>query len=463
MPTTPHEAVAVAQRLVNYVGNPFADAGRFAAAGEVAEAWAPRASELLAALVRAGDNKLARRAAVALTLHARLAGTAPAIADARQVPAALLDGLKLKREAVLGIAASAARCTRALGELRGVSAAMQSVRVATWKACFGESVYEAIRMQPFIRGLNVLIRGETGTGKELVARAIASSAADPAPTQAVNAAAIPRDLLESELFGHRKGAFSGASSDRDGKLVAASGGTIFLDEVADLAPELQPKLLRVIETHRVTPIGANEPLEVNLRYVSATSEPLESLVESGGFRRDLYQRLAGATIAVPPLRDRPEDLQPIADVIFERFAARMGLVADGSVNGTSTAELSPLHIIRARFHAWLGSDEAAGRPWHGNVRELENVIRAWLLGLGAGDGATGTPAPVNRDAGAAGAPPPALDRFLRAEAPLRDVEDWYVMHVLAAANYSQRKAAKILGIDRGTLSRRLRRIESGEQ
>jgi transcriptional regulator with AAA-type ATPase domain len=457
VPPTPREAKAVAHGLCDYIGNPFLDAARHARSGELAADWLPHARDLLAALIGAGETGLARRALVALCMRELADGDDAGQAVTRQCTDEQLARLRLPRDAVERQAAAAARCQRALSAVRGGSAGIRHVRATTWKACFGDSVYESIRMQPFVRRLNVMIRGETGTGKELVARAIAVASPQPDRYQALNAAAIPEQLLESELFGHRRGAFTGADEDREGKLVAASGGTVFLDELADLPGPLQPKLLRVIETNEVTPVGANEPHAVDLRYVSATSEPIESQVDAGEFRRDLYQRLAGVTIEIPPLRSRPEDLQPIAEAILERLATGMGLTARDRAYATSTAELSKLDVVQARLLAWLAGDEAARRPWHGNVRELENVIRSGLLGLDETRPPDDSTPPVDGDPPA---PDPGLQRFIDARAPLRELEDWYVRHVLAASRYNQRKAAKVLGIDRGTLARRLKKIES---
>jgi DNA-binding NtrC family response regulator len=448
-------------RAREYLANPFEDVASWTAA-EAALAGAidqvPRAVD---ALLAAEDNGGARRLCLAAAIHDAARGREPAVLDRRRVPDRTFAALKLAREAVAGMATAAARCTERLNELIGPSPAMTAVRAALWRSCFGDSVYEAIRLQPFIREQHVLLLGETGTGKELAARAIAAAVPHPAPpSQAVNAAAIPRDLLESELFGHVRGAFTGATGDREGKIVAAHRGTLLLDEVADLSPEIQPKLLRVLATGKVVPVGANDGVDVAVRYVSATSQPLVDMVERGGFRRDLYERLAGLTIEIPPLRDRPQDIEPIAEAIFARFAARLGLEASTGTHG-STAQLSRVDTVQARFRGWLESPEGRARTWPGNVRELENEVRTRLLGFtgrAAGGESLARPA-----AAAQGSPlPPQLARFAAGEASLREVEDWYILHVLDRSGYSQRQAAKILGVDRGTLARRLRQIDDGE-
>ena len=433
--------------------NPFEPSDeRDAAEAAVPEAAASPA-EALEALVRRSLVKEARRLAVAIAYHQCAARGDSTLFDARAVPERLFADMGLARRAVRDVATAAARCEAAIRRLAGDSAAMRGLRAAVWKACFGESVYEAIRLRPLIREQNVLIVGETGTGKELVAQAIAAADPDPARTQVVNAAAIPRDLLEAELFGHTKGAFTGAVADREGKIATAEGGTLFLDEIADLPLDLQAKLLRVVEDDQVTPLGANRARKVDVRYVCASSQSLEELVQQGKFRRDLYQRLAGTVLSIPPLREHLDDLQPIADSLFARYGERFA--ADV---GASTAQLSKLTALQARFHAWLGSAEARARPWDGNVRELQSLMRSRILGFK--EDAVAPRAAKEPAAGAEPRPASGMARFLDAQATLREVEDWYILHVLASVQYRQRKAAEILGIDRGTLTRRLRQIDA---
>lgn len=402
-----------------------------------------------------GRDKAARRIAVALALVELTAGRKPAFLESRGNHADLLSSVGLQAKSVADTSAAAVRCTQALRQLAGVSKSMQELRASAWRACFGENVYEAIRLRPLIREQNVLILGETGTGKELLAQAIACAESSEAERQAINAAAIPHELLESELFGHVRGAFSGARADRQGKIAAAHGGTLFLDEIADLSQELQVKLLRVLEEGVLTPLGSNVPVKVDVRYICATSQPLASLVEGKGFRLDLYQRLAGMTLEIPPLRERPEDVRPISQHLFRRHASR--LEAGSASEGESTAHLSRLTIVEARFVAWL---EGGGRDqvWQGNVRELQSLVRSWVLGF-----APATPSASSEgkaaDVAPAAAVPPELARFIEAEGTLRELEDWYISHVVDKVNYKQRKAARILDIDRGTLSRRLKKLD----
>ncbi len=205
---------------------------------------------------------------------------------------------------------------------------------------------------------SVLVSGESGTGKELVARRIHERSGRAAgPFVAVPCSAIPRDLFEAELFGHVRGAFTGATRDRPGRFVAAHGGVIFLDEVGDLPLEMQTKLLRVLQERTVDVVGSDRPVAVDVRVVAATNRDLPGMIESGEFRPDLYYRLNVVEIRVPPLRERPEDVEPLARRFVAGFAAGRDLEAPD---------------------AFLA--ELRRRPWPGNVRELENACeRAVLL------------------------------------------------------------------------------------
>ena len=201
----------------------------------------------------------------------------------------------------------------------------------------------------------VLILGETGTGKELVARAIHTNSPRKArPFVALNSTSLNETLLESELFGHEKGAFTGADKVRKGKFEHASGGTLFLDEIGDMPPKLQAKLLRVLEYQEVERVGGDEPIKVNVRLLSATHRDLESAIEEGTFRRDLFHRLNRVTLHLPPLRERLEDLPELAAYFLARAA-----------EGTERARpaLADETLRRLRTH-----------PWPGNVRELQNVL-----------------------------------------------------------------------------------------
>jgi len=208
--------------------------------------------------------------------------------------------------------------------------------------------------------VNVLIRGETGTGKELIARALYQhSDRAAAPFVVINCAAIPETLLESELFGHERGAFTGAENRRIGRFEQAHEGTIFLDEIGDMSPSTQVKLLRVLQDNSVQRLGGKETIDVNVRIIAATNRDLETAMQQKQFREDLYYRLSVVVIALPPLRDRKEDIPELTTYFLHKYCAEFG---------------SPNQTIDPDAIALL-----QGQNWPGNVRELENVLRKALL------------------------------------------------------------------------------------
>ncbi|MHC4939018.1 MAG: sigma-54-dependent transcriptional regulator [Planctomycetota bacterium] len=290
-------------------------------------------------------------------------------------------------------------------------------------------VFKAIARVAPLR-TSVLIQGETGTGKELVARAIhdASPRAERSYVT-VNCASLPEGLLESELFGHRKGAFTGAAADRKGLFEAANGGTILLDEIGDMPLPVQAKLLRVLESGEIRPVGETSPRTVDVRVLAATHRDLARTVESGAFRQDLYFRLNAMTITVPPLADRLEDL-PLLCVHFLRSHARAA--------GRSVPELT------ARARRIL-----EGYSWPGNVRELSHILeRAVALCRGAVVDAEELP-----DHLAQPGPSP-----IPANQTLDEVEKAHILSILKSVNGNRGRAASILGIDRKTLYRKLLRF-----
>ncbi|MFO1010478.1 MAG: sigma-54 dependent transcriptional regulator [Planctomycetota bacterium] len=203
--------------------------------------------------------------------------------------------------------------------------------------------------------VSVLVHGETGTGKELVARALHQHGPRKAkPFLAENCAAVPANLLESELFGHKKGSFTGAVNDRQGHFVAANGGTVFLDEIGDMPLAMQAKLLRVLQEGEVRPVGSNQTLKVDVRVVAATNKDLAAMCKQGTFREDLYFRLNVVTIQLPPLRERAGDVAHLVRFCLQRLAKELGRPI-----GIDTAALAALERWR----------------WPGNVRELDNVMR----------------------------------------------------------------------------------------
>lgn len=208
--------------------------------------------------------------------------------------------------------------------------------------------------------VNVLILGESGTGKELVARALYHhSRRSHSPLLAINCAAIPEALLESELFGHERGAFTGADRRRIGKFEQCHGGTIFLDEVGDMAPHTQAKILRLLQEGCFERVGGNETIHVDVRVIAATNQELDALIEQGKFRKDLYYRLSGMTIALPPLRERREDIPELAHYFLFRFNRQMG---------TSLQSISPEALDLMQAYSWPG-----------NVRELQNAVRQAII------------------------------------------------------------------------------------
>jgi two-component system, NtrC family, response regulator AtoC len=277
----------------------------------------------------------------------------------------------------------------------------------------------------------ILVLGESGSGKEVLARAIhAESPRVDGPFVAVSCAALTESLLESELFGHEKGAFTGAIARRKGKFEAAHGGTLFLDEVGDIGPKLQLDLLRVLEERRFHRIGGNEPISVDVRIVAATNRDLRKAVAQGSFREDLFYRLNVIPITIPPLRVRREDIPLLVDSFLERLSIELKKPIDG---------------VAADAMAALMSHE-----WRGNVRELRNVLeRGAVVASGAVIGLPDLGMTARGGEPAAG-PAAAL-------ASLEEVERRHVATVLAhsAGNVSQ--SARILGIDRVTLYNKMRR------
>lgn len=277
---------------------------------------------------------------------------------------------------------------------------------------------------------NVLITGESGTGKELVAKAIHyNSPRAQRPFIPVNCAAVPAGLLESELFGHRKGAFTGAVSSRRGLFREAEGGTLFLDEIGDMAPELQAKLLRVIEDRAVRPVGSDEAVSLNIRLVAATNKDLAARIQEGQFREDLYYRLTVIPIHLPPLRERREDIPLLAEHFLRRAVAASGKDIGGFAPETMAA------LLR--------------HPWPGNVRELENVVERAVT-LTAGEQVLSEA--LLLEASPAPAPESLLARASR-RPTLEELTADYVSLVLREVGGDKAKAAEILGISKRTLYR----------
>ena len=313
------------------------------------------------------------------------------------------------------------------GHLVGESAAMASLR--EWVARLGP------------RPTAVLITGETGCGKERVARALHHASGRTGRFVAVNCAAIPLGLLESELFGHEEGAFSGATQRRPGRFEQADGGTLLLDELGDMPPDLQAKLLRVLETREVERLGGTRPVKVDVRVLAATHRDLRKEVQAGRFREDLYFRLAVAPLCVPPLRERPEDLLPLMRV----FALELG---------GARAELRVAPCAEAALRAYR---------WPGNARELRNFVERLVLLSGDGPGGEVTADAVRALTSSlplAGTRAPGVG-----PRPYREqVEDFERALVTAAVQQegSIAAAARLLQVDRGNLYRRLKALGLAE-
>jgi DNA-binding NtrC family response regulator len=275
---------------------------------------------------------------------------------------------------------------------------------------------------------SVLIEGETGTGKELAARAIHRLSNLSGPLVPVNCVAISPDLLESELFGHTKGAFTGAHQARDGLFSFATGGILFLDEISEMPGTMQAKLLRVLESRRIRPVGSDRELAVDARIVTATNKNLAEEVRKGRFREDLFYRLNVVTIKMPTLRQRPEDIPELVDFLGKTLAAELGV--------------APPTFGREDIHALQAYD------WPGNVRELRNLIeRAVLLGR--------LPSDIMSIQGSAPGRESPTSPF-PAEWTLAEVEKSHMRRVLESAGGNKSEAARRLGISRKTLERKLR-------
>ena len=289
----------------------------------------------------------------------------------------------------------------------------------------------------------VLIAGESGTGKELLARALHdASPRHAAPFVAVNCAALPENLVESELFGHARGAFTGAASNRAGRIVAAEGGTLFLDEIGDLPLAAQAKLLRALQERAVVPVGSDTPTPFNVRIVAATHRDLEAMVDAGEFRLDLYYRISVIRTELPPLRERPEDILPLA----EFFIGRFNEIAGRTVTGLS------LDAQRALLH----------HPWRGNVRELANAMERGVVLTGSGElslHVLGLAPPRRRAVAAvAGTQSTATSDGLNLKDAVKHVENNLIKRALEQTGGNRTEAAALLGLNRTTLVEKIRKL-----
>jgi two-component system nitrogen regulation response regulator GlnG len=308
--------------------------------------------------------------------------------------------------------------------------------------------------------VNVLILGESGTGKELVARAIYyHSTRNQAPFLAINCAAIPETLLESELFGYERGAFTGADRRRIGKFEQCHGGTLFLDEIGDMTPGTQSKILRLLQEGHVERLGGSETISVDVRILAATNQNLDAFIDSGRFRKDLFYRLRGVTIHLPPLRERPEDIAELAHYFLFRYNRKLG---------TAVQSISPAALeLLEKYH------------WPGNVRELQSVIREALI-VSAGSTILPDFIPAELHGGQVvesdvqSGPIPdiewrSLPEFVESamagnetdvyRRALEHFDRLLVTRAMLQANGQQNRAAEILGLSRVTLRTKLRNMQ----
>jgi len=279
---------------------------------------------------------------------------------------------------------------------------------------------------------NVLIMGESGTGKEVIARAIHEQGArSSGPFVAINCTAIPESLLESELFGHAKGSFTGAGQRKSGLFEEANGGTLFLDEIGDMDPSLQAKLLRVIQERKIRAVGDTQSRDVDVRIIAATHKDLKSAIKDGRFREDLYYRLSVIPIQIPALRHRKKDIPLLAEHFLKKYSATNGIAISGLTDGAVQ---------------WLIS-----QPWEGNVRELENVIeRSVVLCRGSQIDVDDLPEKEMKDS------EDFYANVIRDFPTIEELEKRYMQFILEKTGGRKGRAAQILGINRRTLYRKER-------
>ena len=300
-------------------------------------------------------------------------------------------------------------------------------------------------------GISVLIQGESGTGKELIARALhANSQRRDKRFVALNCAGLSESILESELFGHVKGAFTGATADRRGRFEHADGGTLFLDEVGDTASAMQAKLLRVLEDGEVSPVGSNETVKVDVRFISATNHDLVNSVAEKKFRQDLYFRLQGVTIKIPPLRERREDIPLLVAHFLKEFGGKHN---------------KPINGIAPEVRRVLG-----GYPWPGNVRQLRNVIEGMVV-LARSErlemedlpdeirSLAPRPIALLTSDGASGESAEGVPARISAGMSIANAEKGLIQKTLEFTKGNREQAAKMLGIGARTLYRKLKEYE----
>lgn len=397
-----------------------------------------------------GDERLGKALlewSLALGVHAAinfedLRATRRAI----EVMAAALPPLRPRAGAIFGWARRARDVTEALGGLIGRSTVMDAMRTQTWRAVFTDDMRKALALRAPHR-LSVLITGEPGTGKEIVARTIAGGrgpldpdGAEPGPYIAVNIASLTPSLASSALFGHVRGAFTGATRERAGLFAAASGGVLFLDEIGDASPEIQVRLLRTLQEGTVRPVGADVERNVEVRVIAATNRDLGAADGDGDFRHDLLERLSVLRVTCPPLRERMED---IPELVRHFVGQEIDLAAWPRI----------VEDVLARLQ-----EETTGHRWPGNVRELRAATNRVIAGQ---------PALLpHRSGAAARAAAPATPRAAGdvvvaawGLVGLEEVKRRYAEAVLRSVGGNKSEAARVLGIDRNTLARYVKAVE----
>ncbi len=289
---------------------------------------------------------------------------------------------------------------------------------------------------------SVLITGESGTGKELVAKALhVNSPRKNKPFVPLNCAELGENVLESELFGHVKGAFTGADRDRIGRFQYANGGTLFLDEIGDMPMTIQVKLLRVLETGEIVRVGTNDPVKVNVRLISATHRDLADAISEGKFRQDLFHRLKVVSVKLPPLRERRDDIPLLIDYFLKEFSAAHGKVVRGMTPAVRKVLL--------------------GYSWPGNVRELRNVLESMVVMDGDGTLDSDDLTEDLQHAAATGKAdgPSGVDGLVGKS--LEDIERYYILETLKLTSGNREEASRLLGIGERTLYRKLKEYQVG--
>ena len=309
-------------------------------------------------------------------------------------------------------------------EIVGVSAALEQVKQNVMQAAPSRAT--------------VLIRGESGVGKELIARAVHfASPRQDGPFVCLNCAALSESLLESELFGHEKGAFTGATERKIGKFESADQGTLMLDEIGEMSPSIQAKFLRVLEGHPFERVGGNQPIEVDVRVIAATNRDLEVAVAEGRFRRDLYFRLHVVEILVPPLRKRPEDVELLAYHFLDRFKAETGR----QLSGFSKSAMDQLRKYR----------------WPGNVRELKNMVERAVVLCRSDEIGVDNLTLSNLSTASESTEIDPLDSGSYRPMSLSDIERIHIQQTLEHNEWNKSRTATILGVERSTLDRKIKR------